>query len=433
MPGKPTPAAALAARLLDALRRCQAAGGDEYPVRLRDLAARPGDPPPDEALLLKAAKDKAFTAGAVVAVPGRADSPVVLKGDEARLVESPLALEAALAAKGAKGKPSWPPKGLAGAVAKPLRGQFQQVIEGQIAAGALPPFARVEKKGKTTGLYHEDHPPPPPPLPKEAVLAGRLLELLRAERAAGRYPVPIRRLAELADTTPAAPLFKKALKHPTLETFQTPWPGADEPHIALADDLTRLAASADLLTALLVACETADADAFPAYALLDKLDGSKGKAKNLLRKTLGEALTGEAALPPGIGVVRVGGGKKQKPVRHFFRLDRLRTGPAATRPAAAPAPPPAAGRTDFAAAFAAAFDRIDRATGGNNFVSLVDLRAAMPDVPREVFDAELQALRRARRYWLKSAEGYDGLRHEERAAAIPEEGELLLHVSRVRT
>ena len=59
----------------------------------------------------------------------------------------------------------------------------------------------------------------------------------------------------------------------------------------------------------------------------------------------------------------------------------------------------------------------------------MDLRRALP-APRETFDAELSRLRRAGRYRLSAAEGRHGIAPEERAAAIPEEGCLLLFVSR---
>jgi hypothetical protein len=440
MPGKPTPAAGLARLLLDALGRCKAAGPDGYPVRVRDLAAGLADPSADEALLIKAVKDKAFTAEAVVAVAGRADAPVALKGDEDRLSESPLTLEAALAAKGAKGKPPWLPKALAGVVAEPLRSRFQQAIEGRIAARALPPFAAVETKGKSAKLYHRDNPPPeppPPPPPKDAVLAGRLLELLQAERSAGRYPVPVRRLAELAGVSPDDGVFKKAAKHPTFlgGVVLATWKRITESPVALTEDAGELVGSESLLGYLIDLRKGAgEAHAVAVKDLVSALDDPKPRVKNPLKEHLQKYLESadlDRHLPTGIGFVGVRNGAKPG-IRHFFRLIHLHAGRAAGE-RAAPVPPPAATRPDFAAAFDAVFDRLDRAAGGYNFVSLVDLRAAFPDVPRDLFDAELLTLRRARRYSLNSAEGYDGIRPEERDAAIREEGELLLHVSRVRS
>jgi len=83
----------------------------------------------------------------------------------------------------------------------------------------------------------------------------------------------------------------------------------------------------------------------------------------------------------------------------------------------------------FAHAFDQAFADLDHRAGAHNFVSLRDLRAALA-VSREVFDRELQKLRLAGRYGLSSAEGRHGLSPEEAAAAITEDGTLLLYVSR---
>jgi hypothetical protein len=85
--------------------------------------------------------------------------------------------------------------------------------------------------------------------------------------------------------------------------------------------------------------------------------------------------------------------------------------------------------SDFAESFGRAFAELDRRAGTHNFVSLVDLRTRLP-LARAVFDAELQELRLAGRYGLSSAEGRHGLTPEERAAAIIEDGTLLLYVSR---
>jgi hypothetical protein len=75
------------------------------------------------------------------------------------------------------------------------------------------------------------------------------------------------------------------------------------------------------------------------------------------------------------------------------------------------------------------FERLNREKGSHNFVSLVDLRRALP-MDCAAFDAALQELRRAGRYTLSGAEGRHGLTPDERAAGISEQGTLLLYVSR---
>jgi hypothetical protein len=204
--------------------------------------------------------------------------------------------------------------------------------------------------------------------------------------------------------------------------------------VALRTHAGELANSASLLDFVLAACERSDAAAFSVKTLADQIEVPKG-APPELRSSFTSVLESHTrdSLPPGVGYVEVGSvGKKPGPgQRHFFRLERV---VAAGRKVATPEQE--AVSTSLPAAFAEQFDakftQLDRVGGGNNFVSLIDLRAAFPDVPRTVFDAELLRFRRERRYSLKSAEGYDGLSPQEREAAIREEGEYLLHVSRIQ-
>jgi hypothetical protein len=72
---------------------------------------------------------------------------------------------------------------------------------------------------------------------------------------------------------------------------------------------------------------------------------------------------------------------------------------------------------------------LDRQAGAHNFVSLVELRAAMP-VERPAFDFGLQQLRLKSRYTLSAAEGRHGTSALEQQAGIVEDGVLLLYVSR---
>src|SRR5262249_9162696 len=118
------------------------------------------------------------------------------------------------------------------------------------------------------------------------------------------------------------------------------------------------------------------------------------------------------SLPATVGMLRI---KKKD---HLFLLRDVNT--AAPLPAeakAAPAAPPPAkpAAEEPSAAFAAACDeayaRLDRERGGSDFVSLVDLRRALP-YDRATFDRELRVLRREGRYTLSTAEGRHGLTPE---------------------
>ncbi|WP_437621951.1 hypothetical protein [Sorangium sp. So ce1151] len=93
--------------------------------------------------------------------------------------------------------------------------------------------------------------------------------------------------------------------------------------------------------------------------------------------------------------------------------------------------PDAAPAVSFAERFDAAFTALDRGAGGHNYVTLRALRAALPDVPRAVFDAELAALRRQRRYSLDPSDGrHHQMADAEREAGIMEAGNLLVYVAR---
>jgi hypothetical protein len=401
------------------------AGGSEYPTRLDRLVGRLPALPPQEAVL-KAVANKRFTSRALSAVKGRVDAPVALLEDAPALAASPLTLEAALRAKGESGGAVWSPKQLSGAVHKDLRAGFLKAVGEWVESNTLPPFAVAVANGKSVALYHRDRPPPPP---KSVQDAERLVEILRRGHPSGEAP-PLVTPAELeaaAGLTPAA--FKKAVKEPAFAgvVTQVKVKPSDVYLISNGDEFGRLV-TGPLLTRLLGGCPTVKAHAFATAELTAQLTDKpqqKAVAALLNRSDLGDEL------PPGIGCVRASVGKGEAQ-NLFFPLEHLRTTRAAPHPVEA-APVPAQPPADFLAAFDAAFARLDRERGSNNFVSLVDLRPALSGVPREAFDFGLQQLRRERKYVLTSDERYDGLTPEQQAAAIREEGEFLLHVSRGRS
>jgi hypothetical protein len=288
-------------------------------------------------------------------------------------------------------------------------------------------------------VYHVDRPPPPKPLPPpkppkpEVGDAARLLEHLRKlTPAVGPMPlITLASLAEAANVSESA--LKKAIKVKAFsEVVDLPVYAPLGTLVVFRDGLGRLASGSPLLERLLADCQQFNVHAFPLNELIAKLKGplKAGVEAFLKQDDLARVL------PAEIAFVTAKGAGKQGPTRLFFRMENLqgrRTVAKTPSETSVPAKPDLRLTTDFAVVFEAAFERIDRERGSYNFVSLVDLRAALPLVSRDVFDAGLQQLRRERKYWLKSAEGFNGLRPEERDAAIPEEGELLLHVSKVRT
>jgi hypothetical protein len=86
---------------------------------------------------------------------------------------------------------------------------------------------------------------------------------------------------------------------------------------------------------------------------------------------------------------------------------------------------------EFAGVFEREFERLDRASGGNNYVLLHDLRQALSDYERSEFDEQLRELRQARRYTLDSSDGRQvRLSHEQLDAGIREGSSLLVYVAR---
>lgn len=83
----------------------------------------------------------------------------------------------------------------------------------------------------------------------------------------------------------------------------------------------------------------------------------------------------------------------------------------------------------FAERFDQAFRDLDTSSGGNNSVTVHDLRRAMPDLSRDEFDAALRDLRRKKLWSMDSADGA-GLSDEIRAAGIKEAGGNLTYVQR---
>ncbi|HZY86890.1 MAG TPA: hypothetical protein VFE78_18800 [Gemmataceae bacterium] len=404
----------LAGKLLELLRR-QRAGG-EYPLSVARLAVLAG-PDVTAEQALKALSGKAFVPHVALGQKKDPAAPLALAEDADRLAASPRLLDFALnRACTPPAKPLQPLAKVVGQVEKPLRPVFEAALRRRLEEGALPPeAASQEVRGKPL-LYLKRFPPPKPPA---LDLSERLVRALEQQRGRGEgaYPVPLDRLVELTGAAPAA-LVKKAL---AAEPFRSQAAVAlarqpDAP-VALTADCDVLAASPLLLQTVLRAARSADNQAVGLADLKKKLIPP-------LRQPFEAAIArriDERSLPAAVGCLRI----KKKP--HLFLLADLGalapTPPAAPK-SALPAPPP-----DFARRFEAAFERLDRERGSHNLVSLVGLRRELT-ADRATFDAELQRLRRAGRYSLSAAEGRHGISAEERDAAIPEDGSLLLFVSR---
>jgi hypothetical protein len=266
-----------------------------------------------------------------------------------------------------------------------------------------------------------------------AALAEELIQRLERQRklSPSSYPLSVRRLLELANRDASAALIQKAIAKRAFQRRVVVARAKDQDApIALTADLESLAGSSLLLEFMLRSLRTPSNQAFSPAQL-------KAKTSRKLQASFQAALRrqiGDGTLPPTVGWLMIHRTKK------LFLLADLHTGRqesgvTALRPSVEPSIRGEGALTGepsvrpFAQAFDQAFAELDRRAGAHNFVSLLDLRAAL-SVSREVFDRELQELRIAGRYGLSAAEGRHGLSPEEIAAAITEDGTLLLYVSR---
>lgn len=413
------PVAELAQKLLTTLEQQRQSGG-EYPLTVAFLAAL-ADPQAAPELVSKALAKKPTAAKWVVANKKDPNSPIALAEDGDTLAASPLLLEYALGLVCGADKPLHSPTQTVNKVDKSLRPAFKAALERRITENALPATVGVVSVRGKTQLYLQRFPPPPPPPPKKKPaeeLSEKLVQALLQQRERGpdAYPAELQRLVELTGLAPAPRVLAQALgKEPfRSQTIVALTKRPDSP-VALADDRERLLASPRLLHLALAAARTAENQAVSAIDLAKKLPRTlQVDFRSAVHRQVSERL-----LPDDLGVLMV----KKKPL--LFLLADINAG---SLPQPVPTPP----TLDFAHQFEEAFARLDHERGGHNHVSLVEMRRAVP-VERAVFDAALQQLRRAGRYSLSAAEGRHGLRAEEQDAGIPEDGSLLLFVSRRET
>lgn len=279
----------------------------------------------------------------------------------------------------------------------------------------------------------------------EVLLARRMLAVLEQQRRLGEeaYPPSLRRLAELCENKGTENALRKAVAtEPMLgRAAVVAKKGLDAP-IVLNEDLDGGLATAlpGLLRFALSPVTSKTKKGASETAAFSPKDLARRVMPDLQGR-LEHAVKDAAArlsLPHGIGWVSF----KGEPL--FFLTANLQ--PASARPGApvheqASAsrqgePGPAASGDpfsprDFAQAFRAAFEILDRRNGSTNFVKLADLRQALEDFSREEFDAGLRKLRIEGRFSLDSHEGLHGsLSHEEREAGVREAGSLLVYASR---
>lgn len=406
------PTIQLAARLVEQLRLWRET--EFYPPTLRQLAQQAA-PEASEIEILKAASGKTpFAVGAVLLHAKNIDSPVVLQEDEDRLLHDARSLLFLLEQAATATAPAIEAKKIAAKATKNLRGPFEKALRFRIENDDLPAGVALVRAGRKELLHLTRLPLPRAP---EELLAERLIERLRDLKGQGgaAYPPTLSQLQAAANEAASAAQWKKALAASAVKkqvVFSAkPAPGA---LLALNEDADRLAASDQLLVQTVYQCRLSG------HQVLSIADLKKKVARPLQpgfqAALLGRRETGR--LPAGLGMLM----QKRQPV--FFLLEDLAAGSSIKLT-------PTSDDGTFAERFDQAFNDLDRARGGHNFVSLLELRARLPQ-DAGAFNEGLQQFRRQGRYTLSAAEGRHGLTPEELAAAISEEGALLLYVSRRR-
>ncbi len=417
-------AAELAGKIVQTLERLREQGADAYPPTLAQLTALADSLAPPE-LAVKALKKKPFAAR-LLAANMHIDSLVALAEDVDRLVGSPRLIEFTLSLLCTPQKRLHPSAKLIGKVGKSLKPAFTAALQRRFADGSLPPSVGVVTVRGKPQLYLRSLPPPAVELSQKLISA---LESLRSQ-GENAYPLSLKELIAQADPAAGPVLVKEATALPPFagRIFMAAPRDSCAP-VALSEDRDVLVRSAALLEYAVTAARKPNHQAVPVTDL------KKKTAKPL-----------QAAFEAAV-VARIAAGKrssavgwlyvKKKP--HLFLFADLNITP----------PIPASGGRqtpdslskqgadaprlplvlDFADAFDAAFNQLDRQKGSHNIVNLLDLRRAVP-VARAAFDGGLQQLRRAGRYTLSNAEGRHGITADEREAGLNEDGALLLYVSK---
>jgi hypothetical protein len=249
----------LGEKVVTGLQRRRTAGQD-YPVSLKKLvdSDAPGTTPE---LIEQLVNDKSFRGKVILAVPGRADSPVALPGDEERLASSPLVLTHAVGLLSTPEQPLHPLKKIIAKIAEPMRSLFEQAMTKHVAEKTLPAALAAHDVGGQVHLRRADYPLPPP---ADEALANRLLTTLKQNQRTGVYPVSVRELMARIAPEATDKLTKAALAHNVFRSSViVARPGDLDAPAALREDCAKLAADPRLLEYALTKAHTPDNMAIP--------------------------------------------------------------------------------------------------------------------------------------------------------------------------
>ncbi|MFM8475247.1 MAG: hypothetical protein ACKOEO_05555, partial [Planctomycetaceae bacterium] len=410
----PRPETLLAERLLVALRQTTADHSRPF-TTLADLLTLAGIETDHKALPAALALPEIQTA--FCTLRGRGSEAWIAHAD--RLTDTlsrPLLLSALLAETCSASSPEIRLSALAKLLSKDIQPSFTAAWLQPAAADALKTVCHVTPAGtpRKPDLLLRDLRFPSP----EKITSEKLVQaLLQAKTDGGtQYPLRWSALQQLAaPDVPRDILHKATLAEPFVAKVTIACPNAPDSPVFLTADLESSVRSAAMLSFLVRRATAEDNVALPPQKL-SAAAGLNPTIKPLLNTVADELIAG-AALPPGIGLARIA--RKWQ----LLDLSRIRAGAnlhttAAPTPAAMAVPAAAANPEAFAAAFDLAFTRLSQTSHLPGYVSLADLRPALSEYPREVFDSQLLLLRRAGRYSLSLLEGRMALSAEEESAVI---------------
>jgi hypothetical protein len=419
-------ASELASNLVRVLESQRSLGSSAYPLTLRRLAELT-DAAAQPEILQIALKRKPFRDRAVCGQSGQLDSPVALAEDVDQLAASSLFLESVLKKLCTPTSPTCAVTKLKSKVPAKLKPAFEAALNRRIQENKLPESVAVVLVKNEQQLHLRSYELPRPP---EEELAEKLMGTLKAQQALGQsaYPLSLGQLLELTQCDAPEMLRKRTFAQPVFSQaivlgIKGKYPLKSP--VALAEDSELLAESPLLLETALRETRKDDSQVVTIADLKKKV---APVVWPFMESSLRQKVQARS-LPPTVGCLL----QKKKPV--FFLTSDVIGGSArsveavATRDGA-PQPAVTAGLANFAALFDEAFRRLEANQRTGNYVSLKDLRAALPAFDRITFNAELRKLRKARLFTLSAAEGRQGITPEEQEAGVVEDGALLLYASR---
>ena len=273
----------------------------------------------------------------------------------------------------------------------------------QLPAGLLP-VTVISGRKKLFAIHDERFPLP------EVELSRKLIDELKRLKVAGghSYPTGLPALLESMALLTTQVIRDKATRaEPFCSQAITAFESDPEADVALVGDEVLLAGSPNLL---LMAFEKVRSDSNQVIAV-DKIAKCKGlhsAVRPYFQSSIERNINGNR-IPSGLGALRIG--KKWSIFRLSDVVGNLTVNAVHGNQTVFDA-------ADFVRDFDAAFAGLDGKLGLPRYASLVDLRPALPQYPREIFDRELLTLRRSGRYSLSLVEGRFGLTDDERAACL---------------